>query len=163
MRFDLQPSASGDREAMADIFNYYVEHSFATYTENLVTPEKVGGLMALSEGWPALTARDEEGYIVGFGLLRPYSPLPAFSRTAEISYFIRPGYTGKGIGSAILAELEEGARGMGIESILATVCSLNEESIGFHLACGFLECGCLPAIGRKHGVTFDQVLLLKKL
>ena len=37
------------------------------------------------------------GKLVGFALLRPHSPLPVFSQTAEITCFIAPEHTGKGM------------------------------------------------------------------
>lgn len=163
MQVVLCPYASGDREEMTDIFNHYVEHSFATYTETPVAPERFDAVMSIHDGWPAITARTDSGLMAGFGLLRPYSMIPAFGRTAELSCFIRPGFTGHGIGTAILGELESAAGKMGVESILATVSSLNDRSIGFHRACGFVECGRFDGIGRKRGVVFDVVLLQKNL
>jgi L-amino acid N-acyltransferase YncA len=65
-------------------------------------------------------------------MLRAYSPFPTFSKTAEITYFIKPGYTGKGIGKKILDSLLAKARETGITSIIASISSLNEGSINFH-------------------------------
>jgi phosphinothricin acetyltransferase len=159
----LYASASQDHEEMTDIFNYYVEHSFATYTGTPVTPDQFVSLMAFYPGYPAVTARVDLGVMAGFGLLRPYSMIPAFRNTAEMTCFLRPGFTGMGIGGAIVTELESGARELGVGSILATVSSLNEGSIGFHKACGFVECGLLAEVGVKRGVPFDVVILLKKV
>jgi L-amino acid N-acyltransferase len=163
MPIRLQPSDPGDYEEMAGIFNYYVEHTFATYTETKVTPDRFEGLMSFCQGYPALTARSDDGAIAGFGLLRPYSPIRAFDRTAELTCFIHPEFTGMGVGTSILAELESCAIGMGISSILATISSLNEGSFSFHQACGFSECGRLPGVGQKRSVPFDIVLMQKQL
>ncbi|NTU58336.1 MAG: N-acetyltransferase [Chlorobiaceae bacterium] len=163
MSVELMPMVGEDLEEMAAIFNHYVEHTFATYTENPVSLEMFDSLMCFSQGYPAMTARDGEGVMAGFGALRPYSHIPAFARTAELSCFLGPGYTGMGIGSMILAALEDGAREMGITSILASVSSLNEVSLGFHLARGFARQGSLVGIGLKNGRSFDVVLLQKIL
>ncbi len=117
----------------------------------------------LSWGYPALAARDASQRIIGFGLLRPFSQLPAFSATAEITSFIKPGYTGRGIGRLLLEHLEAMAREMGLTSILATMSSLNEGSRRFHRMNGFLECGCLSGVGRKEGMTFDVIYCQKIL
>lgn len=58
--------------------------------------------LKMCEGYPALTTTDEQGNILGFGMLRAYSPFPTFAKTAEATYFIKPRYTGKGIGEKIL-------------------------------------------------------------
>jgi phosphinothricin acetyltransferase len=161
MSIELQPVAVADLDEMAGIFNYYVEHTFSTYTETPVSVEMFGSLMCFSQGYPALTARNDDGVMAGFAILRPYSPIPAFSRTAELTCFLGPGFTGRGIGTMMLEALEDGAREMGITSILATVSSLNEASLRFHLARGFTRQGSLLGIGLKKGRTFDVTLLQK--
>ncbi|NTW53126.1 MAG: N-acetyltransferase [Chlorobiaceae bacterium] len=163
MDIELLATTAGDHEEMLGIFNYYVENTTATYTETPVSLEMFDSLMCFDQDYPALTARDDDGVMVGFGILRPYSRIPAFEGTAEVSCFLRAGYTGMGIGTTILEELEDCARQMGISSILATVSSLNEESVRFHIARGFSMQGRLQGIGQRRGRRFDVVLLLKML
>ncbi|MEW6585138.1 MAG: N-acetyltransferase family protein [Nitrospirota bacterium] len=148
---------SDDREQIIDIFNHYVENSFAAYPEQKVPYEFFDVLLNMCRGYPTAVARDEENEIIGFGMLRPYSPFPTFSDTAEITYFLKPGFTRKGIGKTILEYLISRGREKGISSLLASVSSLNEVSINFHLKNGFLECGRFKDIGRKRGKTFDVV------
>ncbi|UWX58361.1 GNAT family N-acetyltransferase [Chlorobaculum sp. MV4-Y] len=163
MPVELLPLCADDMAEMAAIFNHYVEHSFATYTETPVSVERFGSLMSFSPGYPAFVARDSDGSMAGFGLLRPYSLIPAFDRAAELTCFLSKGNTGRGIGSAILQVLESGAAELGIETIVATVSSLNEESLRFHRARGFVEQGRLVGIGSRNGRKFDVVYLQKIL
>jgi phosphinothricin acetyltransferase len=163
MAVELMTVSGADMEEMTGIFNYYVENSFATYTESPVSPERFEALMSFSAGYPSLVARDSEGEMAGFGLLRPYSPIPAFGRTAELTLFLRRVYTGRGIGTMMLQALEAEAGKINIYSIIATVSSLNEESYRFHLARGFIEQGRLVEIGIRNGCSFDIVLLQKML
>jgi phosphinothricin acetyltransferase len=157
-------SLSGDaREPVIDIFNYYIEHSFAAYPETKVPSGAFDNLLKMCEGYPAVAARNESGLVVGFGMLRPHSPFPAFSSTAEISCFIKREYTNKGIGTLILDRLILGAREKGLCSILASISSLNEPSISFHKKSGFVECGRFVKIGRKKGRTFDVVWMQRIL
>lgn len=163
MAIELLPVSGEDMAEMAGIFNHYVEHSYATYTETPVSTERFEALMSFSSGYPSFVARDSDGSLAGFGLLRPYSPIPAFDRAAELTCFLAKGYTGQGIGTAILQALESGAVELGIESIVATVSSLNEGSIRFHRARGFVEQGRLVGIGSRNGRKFDVVYLQKML
>ncbi len=109
-----------------------------------------------------MVAKTDEGVVTGFGLLRPYNPLPAFFKTAEITYFLKPGFAGQGIGKAILDYLLDTGKELGINAVLANVSSLNEESIRFHLKNGFSECGRFKEVGQKKGQVFD-VLYFQKL
>jgi phosphinothricin acetyltransferase len=153
----IKPLALDDRHAIIDIFNHYVENSFAAYPEEKVPYAFYDTFLRMSTGFPRGTMRDEKGEVIGFGLLRPYSPIPTFSATAEISYFIKPGYTGQGRGAVLLQYLIEGAVEKGIQTILAGVSSLNEGSLRFHQKNGFVECGRFRNIGRKWGRPFDVV------
>ncbi len=162
MKIILSPIKTDDRTEVMDIFNYYIENSFAAYPDHRLPYEFFDRLLKMSRGYPTVTARTDDGIIAGFGLLRPYNPMPAFFQTAEITYFLKPGYTGMGIGKLLLEYLLEKGKHQGINAVLANISSLNEGSIRFHLNNGFSECGRFREVGRKNGRTFD-VLYFQKL
>ncbi|MFH1137548.1 MAG: N-acetyltransferase family protein [Pseudomonadota bacterium] len=155
--------APAHRNQVIDIFNHYIENSFAAYPETKVPYSFFDLFLGLAAKYPAVAAVDEDGTVIAFALLRPYHPMPAFSRTAEITYFIAPGRTGRGLGGRLLAHLENEARALGIDVILADISSLNEGSIAFHAKNGFGECGRFEKVGRKFGRDFDQVWMRKAL
>ena len=157
MDYKLEPVSLEDGDQIIDIFNYYVESSFAAYPESKVPNEFFGSFLNLTQGYPFLVAKDTSGKVVGFGSLRPYSPLSTFSRVAEITNFISPEHTGIGIGQQILDSLLDQARRMGIVTVLASISSLNHASLAFHKKNGFVECGRFVGIGRKMGQGFDVV------
>ncbi len=163
MKIYLNQMAQEDSKEIADIFNYYIENSFAAYPETKLPPEFFDMVLAMTQGYPALTARNEEKILMGFGFLRPYNPMPTFFRTAEITYFVGPEFVGKGIGQALLEYLAQFARKAGISVILANVSSLNEQSIRFHLKNGFSQCGHFKQIGEKNGQIFDVVYFQRML
>ena len=157
MNFTLEPVTSEDRRAIIDIFNHYIENTFAAYPENAVPYEFFGLFLKMADGYPFLAAKDKDKNVLGFGLLRPHNPIPAFSKTAEITCFLAPKYTGKGIGREIVQRLLSEAGKMGITTVLASISSLNPGSISFHEKCGFAHCGRFLKIGRKRGQEFDVV------
>ena len=157
MQFTIDPVRIEDREAIIDIFNHYVENSFAAYPEKRVPYQFFEIFWKTAEGYPFLAARDDDGRIMGFAMLRPHNQMAAFSSAAEISYFIAPEYVGLGIGTALLERLLHEAHKMGITTILAGISSLNSNSLAFHKRRGFVECGRFVKIGRKWGQEFDVV------
>ncbi|MDD3846064.1 MAG: GNAT family N-acetyltransferase [Syntrophorhabdaceae bacterium] len=161
MVITLSPITADDRLAVMEIFNYYIENTFAAYPEVPLPDDFLDMLLIMSNGYPTVAARTEEGVVAGFGLLRPYNPLPAFFKTAEITYFLKPEFMGQGIGKAILDYLLDMGKEKGIHSILANVSSLNEQSIQFHAKNGFSECGRLREVGQKKGRVFDVVYFQK--
>jgi phosphinothricin acetyltransferase len=163
MNVKIAPLTKDNQKEIIDIFNYYVENSFAAYPEQKLPYEFFDHFLKMCEGYPALTAKDEQGNILGFGMLRAYSPFSTFSQTAEITYFIKQEYTGRGIGEKMLDCLIAKAKEKGITSVIANISSLNEGSINFHRKNGFVECGRLKKIGAKRGKTFDVVYMQKML
>lgn len=161
--YQINPLIAEDRIAVIDIFNYYIENSFAAYPENKVENEFFEMIVSITKGYPSATIKKDSGEVVGFGFLRPYHPLPAFKRTAEISYFIRPEYTGKGLGELILNYLLDEVKKTPVDSIIAGISSLNDPSIKFHLKHGFSECGRFLKVGRKNNTDFDIVWMQKHL
>jgi L-amino acid N-acyltransferase YncA len=163
MNYTFEPISPCDEKEIVDIFNYYVDNSYAAYPEQKVPYDFFYMLLKVSQGYPAVTIRNDQNEIMGFGMLRPYSPISTFALTAEITYFLKPGFTRKGVGKILLDYLLKKAKERGITSILASVSSLNNDSIQFHLKSGFIECGRFSEIGRKKDVPFDVVYFQRKL
>lgn len=164
MNVRLDPLLEGDGGEVLDIFNPYTESGFCAYTDTPLPAGSAPSFLSSSEGYPRCMARTlDGGYAVGFGMLRPYSPLPAFARTAELTIFLREGWTGLGIGAAVLEHLcTEGAT-IGISTLVSSISSRNPGSIRFHLKNGFRQCGRLEGVGEKFGRTFDVVYCQKEL
>ncbi len=163
MEYSIRPISSEDREAVMDIFNNYVENSFAAYPDKKLPYQAFELFLQMSNGFPSGCITDQNGKVVGFGMLRAHNPMPAFARTAEVTYFIHPDYTGKGFGKMLLDFLERGASEKNITNILANISSLNPGSVRFHQMNGFVECGRFKNIGMKNGQEFDTVWMQKKL
>lgn len=163
MDFTIAPVSKEDGNAIIDIFNHYVESSFAAYPEEMVPYEFFDLFLKMTEGYPFLLARDGKGNVLGFAMLRQHSPIPVFSRTAEISCFIAPEHTGKGVGKALHECILHEAVERGISSILASISSLNSASLAFHKKRGFQECGRMQKIGRKWGQDFDVVWMQRMI
>ena len=163
MAYRLQALAENDRTAVVSIFNYFVQRSFAAYPEEPVGDEFFDRVRDMSKGYPAVTARTDDDKVAGFGFLRAFHPASTFSRTAEIAYFVLPEHTGQGVGSRMLSCFVEAARQIGVDNLLASVSSLNEQSLEFHRKSGFECCGRFPGVGRKAGRDFDVIWFQKRL
>jgi len=163
MTFTIIPITDDYREAVIDIFNYYVENSFAAYPAEKLPYQAFDTLMRMARGCPTGAVLNQDGQVVGFGMLRQYSPIPAFARTVEISYFLHPDYTGQGLGQALFDYLETAGRQAGYAVILASISSLNPGSLKFHARNGFVECGRFRNIGVKNNQVFDNIWMQKTL
>lgn len=163
MDVTLETLGSQHLPAVLEILNFYIANSMAAFAEEALTKDACKALLAMVGDYPSLAARRPNDEIIGFCFLRPYHRLPTFGRSAEVVNFILPGHTSRGLGAAMLAELERRARARGIDCILAAISGHNPGSQRFHLAHGFCECGRFRRVGRKHGQDFDVVWMQKLL
>jgi L-amino acid N-acyltransferase YncA len=163
----IRKATPEDTQEMLEIFNYYIENSFAAYLETPVGPEFF--YTSHDEGEQDKTLLfpfyviEENNRVIGIGALRPYFPFRNFQHTGVVSYFILPEYTGKGLGAELLYALCQDAKKKNMKSLLANVSSKNQASLNFHLKHGFVECGRFKAAGMKFGTYFDIVWFQKFL
>ena len=163
MNVRLKPISSDSQKEIIDIFNYYVENSYAAYVENKVPYEFFNKFQEMFKGYPAVVAEDDNGGVLGFGMLRAYNPMPTFSHVAEITTFIKHGLTGKGVGQIVFEYLEKEGKNRGITSILASISSLNDVSEKFHAKNGFIKCGQFKNVCKKKNTTFDVIYMQKMI
>ena len=161
--YRMAPLHEEDAVAALRVFNEHVTSGFAAYAEEEVPESFILGLLHSAAGYPAIGVEDESGALIGFGLLRPYSPISAFEHTAVETIFLSQAHTGRGLGSAVLDRLLEGAWEKGLTRVLAHISSKNRGSVRFHARQGFVECGRFPGVARKWDETFDIVWMVKAL
>lgn len=164
MNYIFENLESKHRNQVMDIFNHYIENSFAAYPEKRVPVDLFELLFEKSKGYPAYAiVNDATKRVVGFCNLKAHNPLSTFKETAEITYFIDPLEVGKGIGKQALNLLEAKGLEMGIRQILASISSLNEQSLIFHIKNGFKECGRFTNVIKKNNTYFDVVWMQKRI
>lgn len=159
----FRPMVRDDIDALLPILNHFVETTFAAYPSKPVGRDLFERMCDGAPAYPAFTVRAEDGVIVGFGVLKPFHPADSFRRTAEVGYFLRPDATGKGMGTALLAQLVEAARQRGVRTLVASISSRNEQSLAFHRKQGFEEVARFRGVGEKLGCEFDVVFVQKRI
>ena len=148
-----------DRDMIIAIYNYYAATSYAAYPEMPVSDRF---FEFLQEGTFAFYVLEHKQQVVGFGLIKPVLPLPAFMKTGMLTYFLLPEFTRQGLGEILLERLTADATEMGMTSLVANMASKNIQSIRFHMHHGFTEVGRLQNAGVKFGEPFD-VLWMQKM
>ena len=111
--------------------------------------------------WPRLVAR-EDGRVVGWAALAPYSDRACYRGVAENSIYIAREARGRGIGRALLKRLCRDADEAQIWTIQAGILAANEPSIALHAACGFRVVGVRERLARKRGEWSDVVLMERR-
>ena len=161
--FQIRKFRMDDCPEIQKLFNYYVTHSYSAYPYSVIDLSFIQKLMSNYGDYPCYIIENDEKVLVGFGMLRKYHFASSFDRVAELSYFLYPDYTYIGLGSQLFDKLLIDARKRGIESVLASISSKNEQSLKFHKKHGFKQCGRFHKIGKKFNEDFDVIWMQKFL
>ncbi|TNJ48201.1 GNAT family N-acetyltransferase [Phaeobacter sp. B1627] len=158
----IRPAHSGDAEAVAALHAHGVQHSLATFTT------VVRGVSDWAEdilsGQPMLIAEDRSsGRFLGFATFGPFRGGPGYAHTAEHSIYLTEAARGRGVGRALLRDLENLARVRGLHVLVAAISGANPSAQAFHAACGYREVARLAEVGCKWGQWLDLVLMQKIL
>ncbi len=151
---------TSDRHGIIAIFNHYATTSYAAYPE---IPVNDRFFEFLREGTLAFYVLEHSQQVIGFGLIKPVLPFPAFMKTGMLTYFLMPEFTGHGLGNMLLDRLTSEALNLGMTSLVANIASKNIPSIHFHVRNGFSEVGRLQNAGVKFDELFDVVWMQKML
>ena len=61
-----EPLTQDSQKEIIDIFNYYVENSFAAYPEHKLQYEAFDHFLKMCEGYPAVIVKDNHANTLGF-------------------------------------------------------------------------------------------------
>lgn len=94
---------------------------------------------------------EAEGRIIGFAYAHRHMERAAYQWNAEISIYIRQGFTGKGLGKKMCQTLIKLLRLQGIRNVFSCVTIPNEQSVHLHQGMKFSTEGILRQAGYKCG------------
>jgi L-amino acid N-acyltransferase YncA len=161
----IRPSRDTDLPAITAIYGHHVLHGTGTFETDPPTEAEMTARRAdvLAKGLPYLVAEDG-GRVLGYAYCQWFKPRPAYRFSAEDSIYLHPDAQGKGLGKALLAELERQAEAAGIRKLIAVIGdSGNQGSVGVHRTLGFEPVGVIQSCGWKFGKWLDIVLMEKQI
>ena len=161
----LRPAGAADFPAMQAIYAHHVLHGLASFEEEPPAADELRRRHddVVSRGLPWLVA-DFGGAVAGYGYCAPYRSRSAYRYALEDSVYVRDDMLGKGVGTALLAELIRHCEALGYRQIVAVIGdSANAASINLHAAFGFLRVGTLRSVGYKFERWVDSVLMQRPL
>ncbi|MEV4252263.1 N-acetyltransferase family protein [Spirillospora sp. NPDC049652] len=161
----IRPAVPADLDAVGEIFAYYVSQTVITFAE--VPPAVADWRLRLDDlagrGLPFLVA-EVNGEVVGYAYAGPWRPQPAYRHSVEESIYLAPGWTGRGLGSALLGALVDRCAQAGLRQMVAVIADTGSDaSTALHKRFGFTHAGRLTGVGYKHGRWIDTVLMQRTL
>lgn len=155
----IRTAEEKDMPELLDIYNYEVEHGFATFD---VTPKTMEERMVWfhehnKDNHPLIVA-EVEGKAVGYASLSSYRPKEAYKTTVELSIYVNREYRRKGIAGKLASAIIEIAREReDVHTVISVITGGNEASILLHEHLGFEYCGTMKEMGMKFGKMLDII------
>ncbi|HXD42345.1 MAG TPA: GNAT family N-acetyltransferase [Ramlibacter sp.] len=154
-----------DLSAMVAIYNEAVRQRFATGDLEDVTLEQ--RLEWFHEHDPAvfpIYVAESHAMVVGWCSLSAHRPgRAAFRRTAEISYYVRAAFRGRGVGTMLVHHAVDEAPQLGKHVLFGILLEKNIASVNLMKKCGFELWGRLPDVASIDGELVSHLYYGRKL
>jgi phosphinothricin acetyltransferase len=152
----LRSAEASDGMELARIYNHYVANTVVTFEEAAVSAEEMSARIAkvVAAGLPWLVAPADYG-LSGYACAVPWKSRSAYRHSVEVTVYLDPGATGRGLGSALYRELFERLAARGSHALLGGISLPNEASVALHEKFGMRKVAHLLEVGYKFGRWID--------
>lgn len=156
---EIGPGSEDDLPAIADILNYTIMNSDATFTSQPVTlAERRAWFGRFSGTGPyRLFVARRGDQVLGYAASQPYRDHAGFRETVEVSVALDASSRGRGIGTALYRALFECLDGEPVHVVLAGIVVPNDASIALHRKFRFTEVGTFHEYAVKNGRYLSSV------
>lgn len=155
----IRPAAELDLPGIREIYNDAILYSTATFDTDPKTIEQMHVWLQQHVGqYPAIVAVENE-QVLGWASLSRWSDRKAYDTTAEISFYVREGHRGKGIGKQLLEIITREGKTVGLRCILSRITEGNPVSVHLHESLGYSMIGTIQDAGKK----FDSYLSVQMM
>src|ERR1700761_8823985 len=163
MDFGLRDARLEDLAAIDLIYNHYVIHSTCTWQTAPTTPDERRAWFRDRPPTHPVIVAERDGEVIGWGSLGQFRPREGYRFTVENAVYVRHDVHGHGLGSALLVELLERARRLGLKNVMAGISAEQTRSVALHARHGFVEVARIPAVGFKLDQWLDLLLMQRRL
>lgn len=161
MNIDFTPVRTDDLEQVRQLYNYYVVNTTATYHIHEISLEEISGMIPVNHPKYLSFLIHYDKVVCGYCYLGQYKKREAYDRTAEVTIYLKPEYSGKGIGLKAIEFLQRKAEDLGIAVLIGIISGDNRASIRLFEKAGFEKCAHFREIGEKFGKILDVVAYQK--
>ena len=152
----LRSALATDAEAMARIYNYYIDHTVITFEEEAVSAqamaERIADVQDASLPW---LVAELEGTLVGYAYANKWKVRSAYRYSVETTISLEHGRERLGIGKRLYSELLSVLRARGVHVAIGGAALPNEASVALHEKLGFERVAIFRQVGFRHNRWVD--------
>ena len=154
IEIEIDIATKQDLNRIVEIYNWAIENTSATFdTDSKTIQSQLGWFESHHDKHPVIVAR-ENGRVLAWGSISPWSDRCAYSGTGEISFYVDPDFHRKGIGFNILKRLIEIGKEKNFRTLVSRIAGKSEASVHLHKKLGFSNIGTMKNVGKK----FDEII-----
>jgi phosphinothricin acetyltransferase len=151
----IRYAAAADASAISAIYNHYVLETTISFEEAAVTPaEMARRIQETLQSLPWLVWQDGAA-IHGFAYASKWKGRCAYRHSAEVTVYLDPRSTGRGIGSQLYEVLLADLRQRNLHAAIGGIALPNPASIALHERLGFRKVAHFEQVGWKFGRWID--------
>jgi len=146
-----------DLGQVKEIYDYYILNSTATYHLEPLSETELKRFIPINHPRFVSFMIECDQKVCGYCYLGPYKPRQAYDRTAEVTVYLNPEATNRGIGWKVMEELEKRAVKNGFRVLLGIISADNLGSVRLMEKLGYTQCAYFKQVGEKFGRILDVV------
>jgi L-amino acid N-acyltransferase YncA len=158
----IRPAGDPDTQAIADIYNEGIATRLATFETEPRSAADVQAWLVAGERLPVLVAEEGDA-VLGWARILAYSARPVYAGVGEVSVYVAEHARGRGLGRALLEELQRNAAELGYWKLVGKLFTANAASAGMVRSCGWREVGMHHKHSRLDGEWHDVLLVERVL
>ena len=152
----VRPATPADGDAVARIYNHFIAHTIVTFEEEPVAGDEMARRIAdvQSASLPWLVA-ERDGEVVGYAYATKWRPRRAYRFSAEVTVYLDPTQTGRGVGSLLYTALLAELRARQFHAVIGGIALPNDASVALHEKLGFRKVAHFEQTGFKFDRWID--------
>ena len=152
----IRIACADDAATLADIYNYYIEHTAATFEEEMLSASDMQARLAsvAALGLPWLVA-EEGGRLLGYAYANRWRERSAYRFSVESTVYLAADVIGGGWGTRLYSALFEALRRLDIHAVIGGITLPNPASVALHEKMGMEKVAQFPQVGFKQGQWLD--------
>lgn len=153
----IRPVTLDDASSICDIYNPYITDTVVTFEEEEITAADFRQRIAKvsAEGLPWFVAEDTSGNVLGYAYATKWRDRFSFRFSVEVTAYLSPDSTGKGVGSKLYQALFDELKRKNIHSAIAGITIPNEASIALHEKFSMEKVAHFKEVGLKFNRWLD--------
>ncbi len=151
----IRTATMADAEAICAIYNHYILETAITFEEAAVTPAEMASRIDETLRSLSWLVWEDGAAVHGFAYASKWKGRCAYRHSAEVTVYLDPKFTGRGIGSQLCESLLADLRERNFHAAIGGVALPNPASIALHERLGFHKVAHFEQVGRKFGRWID--------